>query len=150
MSAYRKVSFLVFLSALWLGLCAFAPATANYIEIDTVQLGTVRMYVPSSAEFSVSDGVPVNIGNSNITGYVLNDNGERVYQITAAVYGEQWTYRQYGSSYQYSDLDVVGVNVSASTVAIQGMSYQIEPYQAVIICLLLLAVCVPIVRGGSK
>lgn len=131
-------------------LCGFAPATANYIEVDTVELGSIRVYVPSSAEFSVSDGLPVNIGNSNVTGYVLNSSGERQYQITIAVYGEQWTYRQYGTGYQNADLTVRGVDPSASTVAIQGLSYQIEPYQMVIICLLLLAVCVPIVRGGSK
>lgn len=83
------------------------------------------MYVNASyasGAFSLVNGIPVNMTTSNISGSVLNSSGDRFYTITAAPYGEQWTYRQYGTNYTSYDLTVTGVDQETSTVQLIGLS----------------------------
>lgn len=109
----------------------FAPAGAFSLDIDTSQLGNVTVYVnPSYRDnyftvVEVSDGVfkPVLLYNSYISGYILNVNGVRTYELRINPYGEQWQYRLVNSSsYNWSYLTVNSVDLESSTVLFVGQS----------------------------
>lgn len=129
----------------------FAPLSANYIDVTTTELGDIRIYLPTSARLSLNDGLPVNVGGSSVTGYVLDEAGEREYSITLAVYGEAWQYRlTSGGSYTAADLHVTGIDLDSSTAAIDGATVRFDDVDVFLIGLLLLCICIPIVRGSKS
>lgn len=115
----------LFLCCIWMIFSGFAPSGGYWLDITTAELGAVRMYVNasySSGAFALVNDIPVNMTTSNISGSVLNNSGDRSYTITAAPYGEQWTYRQVGNNYTSYDLTVTGIDQDTSTVQLIGVS----------------------------
>lgn len=120
-----KLKAVFLLTCIWILLCGFAPSGGYWLDVTTSELGAVRIYVSSTyaqGAFALEDGKPVNMTTSNISGAILNSSGDRAYTVTAAPYGEDWTYRQQGTGYSSSTLTVTGIDQDTSTVQLIGMS----------------------------
>ncbi len=103
----------------------FAPTGGSYMDVSTSELGDVRIYTNSSyctGAFALDNGRPVNMTGSTITGYVLDQSGNKSYNIYMYPYGEEWNYRisNQGSSYNRS-LTVNSVYLDSSSIEFMGV-----------------------------
>lgn len=80
-----------------------------YMEVSTSQLGDILIYVPTSYQYKSftynTDGAPVNITSSTITGYYY---GSADYNVRWSSFG-QAQYRLVSGGYSYQDLDITDV-----------------------------------------
>lgn len=106
-------------------LCSgFSPSGGYYMDVTTSELGAIRIYTLSSycsGYFALDSGIPVNMSGNSITGYVLDNSGNRQYNIFMYPYGEQWQYRSSASGYNNYDLHVTGVDLDSSTIQFMGV-----------------------------
>lgn len=106
----RRVVYIVLLLSVM--LCAYTYDGYCYMSVECT-LGQETLVLPVSAlhdTFSLDDSdLPINITQSNITGYILSDNGERVYRVTIPPYGETWSYRLFDGSDRTSDFVVTSI-----------------------------------------
>lgn len=103
----------------------FAPSGGSYMDVSTSELGDVRIYTNSNyrtGAFALDNGVPVNMTGSTIYGYVLDQYGNKSYNIYMYSYGEDWEFRRLdqGSSYDRT-LTVNSVNLDTSTIEFMGV-----------------------------
>lgn len=91
-----------------------------YMEVQTSQLGNIVIFVPTSFQYKSftynTDGAPVNITSSTISGYYY---GSTDYNIRWSSFG-QAQYRPVSGSYSYSDLDISDV-VNTNIVFVEGL-----------------------------
>lgn len=118
---------------LTLFLCAFSPSSGYWLDVQTTQLGNVRIYINysySSDYFALdeSSGLPLNMSNSTLNGYILNSSGVRTYAVTIGSYGETWYYRSYNSSSQYNTpLTIISIDLDNTTVQFIGLDIPEQP-----------------------
>lgn len=126
----KKFYILALVFGLWLMCSGFAPAGAYYLDVDTQQLGNIRVYVnyAYSSDYFTTNTVgstvkPVLLYNSYISGYVLTSGGTRQYELRIYPYAETWQYRLVNSNnYTWYDLSVISVDVDNSSIAFVGSS----------------------------
>lgn len=103
----------------------FAPTGGSYMDVSTTELGDVRIYTNSNyrtGAFALDNGRPINMTGSNINGYVLDQYGNKLYNIYISSYGSDWEYRRSGQGSSYDQvLTVNSVNLDTSTIEFMGV-----------------------------
>ena len=85
-----------------------------FITVSGSALGNVDIYIPVnyiSGYLTLQEGVPFNASGSTVTGYVLSSSGDIRYQVRWPAWSTA-EYRAYDSGYNYSPLNIAGVDAS--------------------------------------
>ena len=106
-------------------LSGFAPTGGSYMDVSTTELGDVRIYTNSSyrtGAFALDNDIPVNMTGSTVNGYVLDQYGNKSYNIYMYSYGDDWLYRRsdQGSSHNQV-LTVNSVSLETSSIEFMGV-----------------------------
>lgn len=86
-----------------------------YVTVDGSALGAVTVFLPVNywdGYLTLRNGIPFNVSNSTVTGYVLDGSGNQTYTVRWPA----WSYAEYrdydGTGYTYSDFGITGVSSS--------------------------------------